>query len=174
MIYRMDKLSSPDETNTDVLGRAKDKLDTLTKAEADLAAQEEGVRRRREAIRQEIAKLEAFIDVYIEISGLSSVASAVREVEKIAARPKVPESISNLVFGFLSEQGGAAPIADIIAHLVDVGKLPPDRTHNNYSVVYATLMRDKRFARPRPGIFVLTPPAGPTIFGAPLNGGRSG
>ena len=173
MIYRMDRLSSTDETNTDVLDRAKDKLDALTKAEADLAAQEEGVRRRREAIRQEIAKLEAFVEVYVEISGLTSETSAVREVERVAARAKVPESISNLVFRFLSEQGGAAPIADIIAHLVEVGKLPPERTHNNYSVVYATLMRDKRFARPKPGLFELVQ-AGPTIFGVPLVGKRNG
>lgn len=150
----------------DVIAKVNDKLESLNRDDAALAAQEEGVRRKRAELQQEIAKLQAFVEVYRSLTGEPAPTLGP------ATQASPAQSISNLVFRFLSDRGGSAPIADIIAWLVEVGKLPAERTHNNYSVVYATLMRDKRFDRPKPGLFRLAP-AGPTIFGVPLIGRRT-
>ena|ERR1035437_9681735 len=149
----------------EVIAKATDKLESLNRDYAALAAQEEGVRRKRAELQQEIAKLQTFVDIYRSLTGEPI------PMPGPTTQASPAESISNLTFRFLSERGGGAPIADIIAWLVSIGKLPAERTHNNYSVVYATLMRDKRFDRPKPGLFRLKP-TGPTIFGVPLVGQR--
>jgi hypothetical protein len=157
----------------DVLAKVSDKLDMLGRDDAALAAQEEGVRRRRTEIQQEVAKLQAFVEVYRSLTGVDASPAAPPSAPAVRVGVKPTESISNLAFGFLSERSGATKIAEIIAWLVSIGKLSAERTHNNYSVVYATLMRDKRFTRPKAGEFALVP-SGPSLFGAPLVGKRSG
>jgi len=152
---------------TDVIAKVSERLESLSRDDAALAAQEEGVQRRRAELQKEIADLESFVKLYRSLTG----ESVPLPDPRTPISPK--ESISNLAFRFLSDRGGGVPIADIIGWLVEIGKLPADRTHNNYSVVYATLMRDKRFERPEAGVFRLKP-TGPTIFGTPLVGRRDG
>jgi hypothetical protein len=154
-------ITSMSANSDQFLARAKDKVESLTREVGLLAAQEEGVRRRKQELQQALAEWERAIAIYAEAMELAPPDSP----GQITAALDTPEgTLSQLAEGYLAERG-PAKINDLVAWLVSVGRLSGDpiKSGQNYGQVYTTLLRHPdRFRKVGRGEFSLqNPPAQP-------------
>ena len=152
----MDRVEPADE----FLRRSRASLKELTEQAKALLAQEEGVRRRREAVEDEARRLTNAISVYREVMGVRS--------EAVPARALFDDvltagSIAEMAGEVIERMGGRAKIADIVDILTRSGKLRPEESptsRSRYATVYSILNRNPRFHRIGEGEFALVPPDG--------------
>jgi hypothetical protein len=138
------------------IARATATIDKLMDEERALAAQEEGVRRRRLALQQLVADWQRSIALYSDAMGLSGDATP----GQVSAALDAPEgSVVELAERYLREHGGTAKIKDVVRWLVAVGKLSSEaeKSGQNYGAVYTAVLRHpERFKRIGRGEFELT------------------
>lgn len=130
---------------------AERQLADLGREDAALAAQEDGVRRKREVIQERIDALAQSVKVYRLIMG-------------IGIEPTPPArgmfddipmgSVSDMAFALIRRNEAPMKVSDIAKALQQAGKLKANAdTRSNYSNVYGVLRRDRRFTRPAQGTF---------------------
>lgn len=133
------------------------KLGELRRDDHALAAQEEGVRRRRAELRSQMNELQASIRVYREFMGMP-VELAPRATTGLF--DDIPMgTIADMSYAVVAKNGGPMKVADITRALEELGKLKPDSdgARGNYGSVYGTLKRDRRFRRAGTGSFGIAP-----------------
>ena len=133
-------MTSVSTANDQFMGRAREKVESLTREVGLLAAQEEGVRRRKLELTQALAEWERAIALYAEAMELTPPDAP----GQITAALDTPEgSLSQLAEGYLAERGTPAKINDLVKWLVSVGRLSgdPAKAGQNYGQVYTTLLR---------------------------------
>ena len=134
--------------------KAQERLVTLAKEQAQLAAQEEGVRKRRLEKQAEFATVKQSIALYQELMGTQTEASTSPGQMAVPLQPSA--TVADLVFAWLSDHGGRGRVKDILQGLVQAGKFDDD-SNGKYSIVYTALMRDPRFEKVDRGEFWLKP-----------------
>jgi len=159
----------PDRNDT-FLGRARDRLQKLAADIAQLEAQEEGVRRRRLELVDQVRDWERAVSLYSEAMDVETTDAAPGQMSVALDAPS--GTFAQLVSKYMGDHGGQAKIADIARWLVDVGRLPNDpKKHGQYyGRVYTTLLRHPdRYEFVDKGLFRLKdegPGNGPGIFEA--------
>ncbi len=132
--------------------RAERQLRDLEREEAALAAQEEGVRRKRDELQQKINKLELSLDVYREVMERQNGGA---EPESTFFGPEIRDgTIAEMAEAVIRREGGVARVSDVVHVLLDRGKLTRNG-RRGYSTVYSILFRDPRFKRVAQGTFAL-------------------
>lgn len=142
------------DMTTDFVDEVERRLADLRREEVALAAQEEGVRRKRGEIRQRMNELEATIRVYREV--MNQPAPPVTPT--VGLFENVPMgTIGNMAFEIMQRVGQPMKVADVARALVAAGKLQSEAEgdRGNYGTVYGTLLRDRRFTKVGTGAFGL-------------------
>jgi len=138
------------------LTKARDRLATLSRDDTLLAAQEEGVRRKRAELQQAMADLRRSTDVYLELMGIGET-TAPGQIAVVFDGADGQGTLSDLAFKALQAHGGRGRIVDIVGWLQEMGRLPKDpaKAQTQYSSVYTALLRDQeRVMRAGRGEFV--------------------
>lgn len=150
----------------DFIHRAEAELGAATREENALAAQEEGVRRKRADLQQRMTELRDSIRVYRELMELGAEAKS----PSVGMFDNIPlGSITDMAYAIIERQGAPMKVADIARTLVGAGKLKPNGTgkSSNYATVFGILRRDRRFAKMGEGTFGLAGLNGQTSPSAP-------
>ena len=136
----------------DFLEVAEAKLKEFVDLEKSLAAQEDGVRRRRAGIREDIELLTSSINVYRNLMGLPRMPVELTDDLQLG-------SIAAMAVDLIQRNRRPMKVVDIVEALETAGKLEKRPGRQNYSSVYSILFRDKRFAKTEQGEFGLAGPA---------------
>jgi hypothetical protein len=139
-------------TDDPFLLRARARMESLARDEALLAAQEEGVKRRRIEVQQAIADLGRSIDLYQDLMGINE-ASSPGQIPAVFETVRGP--LSTLIFDVLRARDGRGKVSDIVLWLQELGRFPtdPDHAAAQYSSVYTALLRDPRMEKVGRGEF---------------------
>jgi hypothetical protein len=143
-----------DRATDPFLVKAQERLVTLAKEQAQLAAQEEGVRKRRLEKQAEFATVKQSIALYHELMDTQTEVSPSPGQLAVPLQPSA--TVADLVFAWVSDHGGRGRVKAILQGLVQAGKFNDD-SNGNYSTVYTALMRDPRFEKVDRGEFGLRP-----------------
>jgi hypothetical protein len=129
----------------DFLEMVQERLDSLKRDDALLAAQEEGVRRKRAELGQAMEKLKVAAEAYRYLM--------VRQTEpapgQLAVVSQPSQTLADLIAEHMAEHDGRAKVITLVHRLVEVGRLPSrsDKYGSNYGTVYTALLRDERFEK---------------------------
>ena len=152
--------------HNDFIQLVEAELYKLLEEDRALQAQEQGVRRKRAELGEEIQRLRGAASTYRELMGVAE-----------EAKPSVGLFDDLPVDGTIADMAevlfrgrGAMKVAEIVGILEEVGKLKrPDigeSVRGNYGTVYGTLTRDKhRFVKKEQGVF--------DLVGSPAEDGAS-
>lgn len=146
----------------DFIARATARVRELEKDDAALAAQEEGVRRKRLALQEEIRIAQGAIDLYGEVMNVGTKPEATPQ--PLFDVPQ-PGTIADMTYAILVNSQKPMTVHEIARRLTQAGKLSeegPGDARTNYATVFGTLRRDRRFYRPAPGRFAIHPESGPS------------
>jgi hypothetical protein len=141
-------MSSPDP----FVQKALAKIASLEREEALLAAQQEGVQRRRNELQEQIVEWDRAKKLYVEAMGADAPAADPPAAEgKGPAVDAANRSIGDLTYEYISASpNGSAKITDVAAWLTGIGKLHSDLKNTNrpYGAVYTAILRNpKRFVK---------------------------
>jgi hypothetical protein len=145
-------------------------IERLMDEDGHLEATARGIEQRRAELRREIEKGLTALDYYRQVMGVpanltsSRVAQqgdatpvSVKVVEPRRHRRGQGETVADRVEDFMKANGNEALVADVAAHLIEMGLYPEDERQGLYRRVYSTMLRDKRFYKVEPGKFGLVP-----------------
>lgn len=141
-------------TQEDFIALAERQLADYVREDGALAAQEEGVRRKRSEIQQRIDDIRSSIRVYRDLMGIG----AEQPPQPVGLFDDIPMgTIADMAAVILKKQGQPMKVAEVARVLEATGKLKAGKTsaHQNYGTVYGTLQRDRRFERLAQGRFGL-------------------
>jgi hypothetical protein len=127
----------------DFVERAREEYLRLQAEERALAAQEEGVRRRRAALQSRLTSIENAVVLYQELTGQTTV---MPEPDVGASNGLRMGTIVDMAAQVIERSGGRAKMTKIVEELERAGKLKPSEPgdRNNYATVYGTLRRSRR------------------------------
>lgn len=139
----------------DFIVQVERKLTELRRDDTQLAAQEEGVRRKRNDLRGQMAELQASLRVYRDFMGVPAEPSPATSIGLFDDVPM--GTIADMASGVIRKRGEPMKVADITRALESLGKLKPEDEggRGNYGSVYGTLKRDRRFRLLEAGKFGL-------------------
>jgi hypothetical protein len=145
----------------DFITRSKLALGELTREDASLSDQEEGIRRRRVDIKARMATLAQAMETYREVMKVPAPSESPKGPEPIArSYPVSGGTMADIAFSILAANDGRMRMMDLIRELQIVGKVKSGPTGpSEYGTVYSTLKRDSRFVKAGPGEFALAPNA---------------
>lgn len=137
--------------NDDFLTLVKRRLTDLQRQDSDLAAQEEGVRRKRAVVQNEINKLQFSAETYRHLMGIADEATP---EQGLFGPDEAAGSVAEMAADIMYRNGGQAALLEIRDELARLGKVRPGQ--RGYGTVYASLSRGNRFVKVGPGVYGLT------------------
>jgi len=154
-------------TNDEFMERVTAEIRTLDARGRELAVKEAEIRLELAEIRTRLADLSRLAAVYSDFMGLTKaveldIAGLFPEEE-----PTPPKSlngaegtVADLSASIISAHGGRMKVADLVAELTRMGKMPGGKY--DYGSVFGALKRNpKRFVKVGPGEFANAPASGP-------------
>ena len=161
------------ENYDEFLQRADAELSELINVDLALAAQEDGVRRKRAELGERIERIRASVRTYHELMGIEQ--QAVPSSELFGG--EIPQgTIADMAAKLIETRGGPMKVADIVTELEKLGKLKPggggDSGRGNYGTVFGTLDRSRRFVKTGAGEFGIAD-TGESDRGRPLRQAES-
>jgi hypothetical protein len=129
----------------DFITQVQRRVAEIGREDAQLAAQEDGVRRKRADLREQMGELQASLRVYREFMG---VPADPQPPVGVGLFDDVPMgTIADMAMAVISKRGEPMKVAEITRALESLGKMKPEDEggRGNYGSVYGTLKRDRRF-----------------------------
>lgn len=133
------------------LDRVTAEMTEVARAEAALAAQEDGIRRRRAELSERLNALATSAAMYREVMGIDKPEAPSRPLFEEGALPK--GSVSEMAYAAIQKHGSPMQVADVTKALIAAQKFDGNDYRQHYATTYGILTKDKKFVKVAPGQF---------------------